>query len=100
MVEFAGRIHLDEDMAAELWWTKKIFMALMPFAMVLAPMPMATRVQSDYIKGWMIAIFTYIVTQGVTEFGMRPSPVAVLKVVGKTILGFIGLGISMVPSFL
>ena len=93
-------IHLDEDMAAELWWTKKTFVALMPIAMVLAPVPMGTRVQSDYIKGWMFAVFTYVFTQGIAEFGLRPTPIAVLKVVGKAVLGFVGLGISMMPSFL
>jgi hypothetical protein len=87
-------------MATELWWTKKTFVVLMPIAMVLAPIPMGTRVQSDYIKGWMIAIFTYILTQGIAEFGLRPSAVAVLKVMGQSILGFIGLGVAMLPSFL
>ena len=39
-------------------------------------------------------------TQGVAEYGMRPTPLAVLKVVGKTVLGFAGCGLSMAPSML
>ena len=73
---------------------------LMPLAMVIAPIPMGTRVQSDYLRGWMVAVFMYVLTQGVAEYGMRPTPLGVLKVVGKTILGFMGFMISMVPSML
>ena len=48
----------------------------------------------------MVAVFMYVLTQGVAEYGMRPTPLGVLKVVGKTILGFMGFMISMVPSML
>ena len=91
---------------------------------------MGTRVQSDYIKGWMVAVFmckqngmprhslagpgpldpfqlptrmpvrTDVLTQGVAEYGIRPTPLGVLKVVGKTVLGFAGFGLSMAPSML
>ena len=77
-----------------------MFIVLMPLAMVIAPIPMGTRVQSDYLRGWMVAVFMYVLTQGVAEYGMRPTPLGVLKVVGKTILGFMGFMISMVPSML
>ena len=30
---------------------------MMPLAMIITPIPMGTRVQSDYIKGWMVAVF-------------------------------------------
>ena len=79
---------------------KEVFIVLMPLAMVIAPIPMGTRVQSDYLRGWMVAVFMYVLTQGVAEYGMRPTPLGVLKVVGKTILGFMGFMISMVPSML
>ena len=82
-----------------LWWDQ-VFIVLMPLAMVIAPIPMGTRVQSDYLRGWMVAVFMYVLTQGVAEYGMRPTPLGVLKVVGKTILGFMGFMISMVPSML
>ena len=78
----------------------QVFIVLMPLAMVIAPIPMGTRVQSDYLRGWMVAVFMYVLTQGVAEYGMRPTPLGVLKVVGKTILGFMGFMISMVPSML
>ena len=97
---------------------------MMPLAMIITPIPMGTRVQSDYIKGWMVAVFmckqngmprhsldpfqrptrmpvrTDVLTQGVAEYGMRPTPLGVLKVVGKTVLGFAGFGLSMAPSML
>ena len=76
----------------------QVFIVLMPLAMVIAPIPMGTRVQSDYLRGWMVAVFMYVVTQGVAEYGMRPTPLGVLKVVGKTLLGFVGFGLSGVPS--
>ena len=77
-----------------------MFIVLMPLAMVIAPIPMGTRVQSDYLRGWMVAVFMYVLTQGVAEYGMRPTPLGVLKVVGKTILGFVGIMVSMVLSML
>ena len=43
---------------------------------------------------------TDVLTQGVAEYGMRPTPLGVLKVVGKTVLGFAGFGLSMAPSML
>ena len=99
----------------------RVFIILMPLAMIITPIPMGTRVQSDYIKGWMVAVFmckqtasldpfqrrptrmpvrTDVLTQGVAEYGMRPTPLGVLKVVGKTVLGFAGFGLSMAPSML
>ena len=66
---------------------------------VIAPIPMSTRVQSHYIYGWLSAILLYITTQGVAEFGLRPAPLAVLKILGKTVLGFVGLGIGVAIGF-
>ena len=47
---------------------------MMPLAMIITPIPMGTRVQSDYIKGWMVAVLMYVGTQGLAEYGMRVGP--------------------------
>jgi hypothetical protein len=89
-VEYVGRVHLDEGQATELWWTKKVFIALMLLTIVATPIPMGSDVQSTYIKGWVGAIAGYILTPGIAEFGTRPTPVAVLQMMGKAVHGLRG----------
>ena len=72
----------------------------MPLTMVVALIPMGTRVQSDFLNGWKIMVAMYVFTQGVAEYGLRPTPVGVLKVVGKSLSGFVGFVVSMAPSAL
>ena len=105
-VEYAGRITLSEEHAAELWWTKKVFTIMIPSTIVLAPIPMGYNIQSRYLTGWMIVGLGYIATQGIAEYG-RPETrdkgiKGVAKAVGWTlghaILGTIGLGVSLAFS--
>lgn len=97
-IEIAGRVQLSDEMAEELAWTKKVFIFLMPLATLVAPVMMKSGVQSNYIKAWMVTVGLYVGTQGIAEYGVRPNPLSVLKIAGKTLLGFIGVGLSVVPS--
>ena len=102
-VEYAGRITLNEEQAMELWWTKKVFITMIPTIILLAPMPMGYNIQSRYVMGWMVVGLGYIITQGVAEYGRRETrqkglAMAVGWTIAHAVSGTVGLGVCLIVS--